>query len=142
MWNESIVGGEVDIFVAWAGAGADRSLLVVHGGPDWDHSYLREPLGDLAGVRRLLLPDLRGCGRSARGLVLEAYHPDAVVRDLVAVFDAFGVGRADVLGFSFGGLLAQRLALTVPARVGRLIIASSSVVPVPGGRIRAVAAGR
>ncbi|MEV4065246.1 alpha/beta fold hydrolase [Nonomuraea dietziae] len=42
----------------------DRTLLVVHGGPDWDHSYLVEPLDRLAGERRLLFPDLRGCGRS------------------------------------------------------------------------------
>ncbi|MEU4548225.1 alpha/beta fold hydrolase [Nonomuraea dietziae] len=42
----------------------DRTLLIVHGGPDWDHSYLVEPLDRLAGERRLLFPDLRGCGRS------------------------------------------------------------------------------
>jgi pimeloyl-ACP methyl ester carboxylesterase len=52
---------------------AERTLLVVHGGPDWDHSYLLEPLRRLAGQRRVLLPDLRGCGRSPRGLGDSAY---------------------------------------------------------------------
>lgn len=91
MWNERIVSGEVDVFVAWTEGAAEQPLLVVHGGPDWDHSYLRQPLDRFAGARRLLLPDLRGCGRSARGLPPEAYSPDAVVRDLLAVLDAFDV---------------------------------------------------
>ncbi|MFB7879037.1 alpha/beta fold hydrolase [Nocardia sp. NPDC056064] len=104
---------------------------MIHGGPDWDHTYLRHPLGRLAGHHRLLLPDLRGCGRSARGLPPTAFDPDTVVADLIAVLDAFETERADVLGFSFGGLLAQRLAVTAPERIGRLIIASSSVPPVP-----------
>ena len=65
-WEEYRVRGEVDLFLACAGSPADPPLLVIHGGPDRDHSYLREPLARLAGSRRLLMPDLRGCGRSTR----------------------------------------------------------------------------
>lgn len=121
----------VTLFVAATAGPPDRTVLVVHGGPDWDHTYLREPLGELAGRYRLLLPDLRGCGRSTRGLPATCYTWDAVVADLVALLDAEGVERADVLGFSTGGLIAQRLVLTVPQRVRRLVVASSSVPPLP-----------
>ncbi|MGW4791316.1 threo-3-hydroxy-L-aspartate ammonia-lyase [Nonomuraea sp. NPDC004297] len=106
-------------------------LLVIHGGPDWDHTYLRDPLFDLADHRDLIFPDLRGCGRSSRGLPDGHYTPDAATDDLVALLDVLGVARADVLGFSYGGLLAQRLALAAPGRVRRLVIASSAVLPVP-----------
>ena len=112
---------------------ADRALLVIHGGPDWDHSYLREPLDRLGGRHRLILPDLRGCGRSTRSLDESQYTPDAATGDLAVLLDALGVADADVLGFSYGGLLAQRLALAAPHRVRRLIIASSSVLAVPSG---------
>ncbi|HEX7305757.1 alpha/beta hydrolase [Lentzea sp.] len=108
------------------GAG-DRTLLAIHGGPDWDHSYLRDPLHRLED-RRLLMPDLRGCGRSGR---VPEYHPDGVVDDLVRVLDAFGVERADVLGHSYGGMLAQRFAISHPSRVRSLIVSGSSVLPVP-----------
>jgi pimeloyl-ACP methyl ester carboxylesterase len=121
----------VELFVGVSAGPADRTLLVIHGGPDWDHSYLREPLVGLAGRHRLLLPDLRGCGRSTRGLPPGQYTPEAAVADLVALLDALGAGQADVLGFSYGGLLAQRLTLAHPGRVRRLIVASSSVLPVP-----------
>lgn len=121
----------VELFVAATPGTVDRTLLVIHGGPDWDHSYLREPLDELAGSHRVVLPDLRGCGRSTRGLADELYTPDAVVADLITLLDALGANRVDVLGFSYGGLLAQRLTLAAPERIRRLIIASSSVLPVP-----------
>src|SRR5688572_27733896 len=128
MWRERRVPGEVEIFTAWREGTGDRTLLAIHGGPDWDHSYLRDPLEQLD--HRLLLPDLRGCGRSGR-LQSEEYHPDGVVRDLVRVLDAFGVERADVLGHSYGGMVAQRFAISHPSRVRSLIVSGSSVLPVP-----------
>ncbi|WP_223165427.1 alpha/beta fold hydrolase [Lentzea indica] len=120
--------GEPEIFVAWQAGTTDRTLLVIHGGPDWDHSYLRDPLERLD--CRLLMPDLRGCGRSGR-VPGEEYHPDGVVRDLLRVLDAFGVERADVLGHSYGGMVAQRFAISHPSRVRSLIVSGSSVLPLP-----------
>jgi len=122
---------QVDLFTERSTGPAERALLVIHGGPDWDHTYLLEPLADLAESRLLVFADLRGCGRSTVGLPDEAYNPDAATTDLLALLDTLRIERADVLGFSYGGLLAQRLALAAPQRVRRLIIASSSVVPVP-----------
>ncbi|WP_431963637.1 alpha/beta fold hydrolase [Actinacidiphila sp. bgisy160] len=121
----------VRLFVAQAGRPSGAPLLVVHGGPDWDHTHLRRPLDRLAGHRRIVLPDLRGCGRSTRGLADGHYTPDAATADLVRLLDTLGIGRTDVLGFSYGGLIAQRLAMAAPGRVRRLVIASSSVLPVP-----------
>jgi pimeloyl-ACP methyl ester carboxylesterase len=120
----------IDLFLATMPGPPDKVLLVIHGGPDWDHSYLRVPLDRLAGTRRVLLPDLRGCGRSTSGLAPADYSWDAAVRDLLGLLDALGIDRADVLGFSTGGSIAQRLALAAPGRVGRLIVASSSALPV------------
>jgi pimeloyl-ACP methyl ester carboxylesterase len=135
MFTESVVAVSaepvVELFVAQTPGPADRTLLVIHGGPDWDHTYLREPLAELAGRHRVVLADLRGCGRSTRGLGDDQYTPAAATADLVALLDAFGTPQIDVLGFSYGGLIAQRLVLAAPERVRRLVIASSSVLPVP-----------
>lgn len=121
----------VQLFTARSTGPADRALLVIHGGPDWDHSYLRQPLEHLADSHRLLFADFRGCGRSTTGLPPPAYTPDAAVADLLSLLDVLRIERTDVLGFSYGGLLAQRLTLAAPQRVRRLIIASSSIPPVP-----------
>src|SRR5262245_51336172 len=47
----------------------------------------------------------------------------SLTRDLL---DALGIERADVLGLSFGGMVAQQLALDAPARVRRLVLVSTS----------------
>ncbi|ASO20094.1 pimeloyl-ACP methyl ester carboxylesterase [Actinoalloteichus hoggarensis] len=124
-------GPEVRLHVTISEGSGTRTLLVVHGGPDWDHTYLADPLLGLADLRRVVLPDLRGCGRSTRGLADDQYTPDAVVADLTVLLDELGATDVDVLGFSYGGLIAQRLALAAPRRLRSLIIASSSVLPVP-----------
>src|SRR5207248_11657707 len=85
------VSSEVAVFTASTEEQAERTLLVVHGGPDWDHSYLREPLSQLAGSHRVVMPDLRGCGRSTSGLPDEWYTPDAEVSDLLALVDELGM---------------------------------------------------
>ncbi|MEV6415329.1 alpha/beta hydrolase [Kribbella sp. NPDC051718] len=124
------VSDEVELFTAHSPGPADKTLLVVHGGPCWDHTYLRDPLTQLAPAHRLVFPDLRGCGRSTGGLPPDRYTPDLVVDDLIALLDHLELDQSDVLGFSYGGLIAQRLALRTN-RVRRLIVASSSIPPVP-----------
>ena len=121
----------VTLFTAVSPGPDGRTLLVIHGGPDWDHTYLREPLSGLSREYRVVLPDLRGCGRSTTGLADAEYTPDAAVGDLLALLDLLDVSRAAVLGFSFGGFIGQRLLAVAPERVSRLIVASSSVLPVP-----------
>lgn len=121
----------VELFVRRSAGPAHRPLLVIHGGPDWDHTYLLEPLVRLAGRHRVIFADLRGCGRSTRGLPAEQLSPEAAVADLISLLDRLEVESTDLLGFSYGGQLAQRLALTAPHRVRRLVIASS-MIPRPG----------
>src|SRR5579859_4241453 len=122
---------KVELFTARSNGPAERTLLVIHGGPGWDHSYLLEPLVELADHHRLVFADLRGCGRSTSGLSNDHYNPAAATADLVNLLDAFDIECTDVLGFSYGGLIAQRLVLAAPQRVRRLIVASSSIAAVP-----------
>jgi pimeloyl-ACP methyl ester carboxylesterase len=124
----------VELFVAELPGPRDNTCLIIHGGPDWDHSYLLDPLIELAGMHRLLFVDLRGCGRSTKGLGDAAYTPEAATSDLVALLDRLELSSVDVLGFSYGGLVAQRLTIAAPAIVRRLIVASSSVLRVPERR--------
>jgi pimeloyl-ACP methyl ester carboxylesterase len=52
----------------------------------------------------------------------------------VRVLDEFGVATADVVGFSFGGAVAQQIAFGHPSRVNRLVLLATScgVGSVPG----------
>src|SRR5689334_14671296 len=78
-------------------------LLVVHGGPDWDHTYLLPGLELVADARRVVAFDLRGCGDSTKGLGLSCYQPEKVVNDIVGLIDVLGHDRVDLLGVSTEG---------------------------------------
>jgi pimeloyl-ACP methyl ester carboxylesterase len=56
----------VDLFVRRFGDPAKPMLVVVHGGPTWDHSYLLPAVAGLSDLAHVVLFDLRGCGRSCR----------------------------------------------------------------------------
>ncbi len=103
-------------------SGEGRPVLLIHGvgadGGSWT------PIAAaLAGSFRVLWPDLRGHGRS--GPIRDPITLDSFVEDVLDVMDAEGVGCADVVGFSLGGMIAQALALDHPARVDRLVIVSA-----------------
>jgi pimeloyl-ACP methyl ester carboxylesterase len=57
---------------------------------------------------------------------------EALASDVLALLDHLGVGEADFFGFSLGGLVAYAIALTAPARVGKLIVASADAHRPPG----------
>lgn len=81
---------------------------------------------------RLVLPDLRGHGRSDTPHEEDAYAMDSVVGDLVAVLDATGVQRVHYLGYSFGARAGLALATTAPERVASLMLLGGSARPQRG----------
>jgi (E)-2-((N-methylformamido)methylene)succinate hydrolase len=80
-------------------------------------------------VTRLLEPhftvvrlDLRGHGQSGR---ITSCTLDDLAADVRRVWDARGIARSHLAGFSLGGLIAQSLALSDPERIDRLVILSA-----------------
>jgi 3-oxoadipate enol-lactonase len=110
----------------------------VHGPVDAAPMILLEGLGgDIPGWRRniphlarelrVVAYDFRGNGNSD-----EPPGPCTVatfVDDTVGLLDALGIDRAHVYGQSFGGMVAQELALTAPHRVRTLILACTDMGP-------------
>ena len=114
--------GDIELYHEYRGNGP--RLLVLWGtGAD-----LRRPLSNfdrqLAGQFAVLTLDQRGMGRSGkpdRPYTMADYADDA--RGLL---DAAGWDRVPVLGYSFGGMVAQELALRCPERVERLVLMSTT----------------
>jgi len=75
----------------------------------------------LAARHRLIIPDLRGHGRS-RGLP-PPYTAAQLASDLSHLLDHLGIKAATVLGYSQGGAIAQQLVLDHPAQCNGLILA-------------------
>jgi pimeloyl-ACP methyl ester carboxylesterase len=112
--------------IAWyeRGQGPPLAMLIGTGSTmaEWDPALLRL----LAREHRLILLDYPGVGMSG------PWHGRSFdsLADLVAgLLGAIDAPRADVLGWSMGGFVAQRLAIDHPGRVSHLILAGTN----PGG---------
>jgi 2-hydroxy-6-oxonona-2,4-dienedioate hydrolase len=115
---------EVDgLPIRYLAAGEGPPLVLLHGAGDNSLDW-RWVLPALARDHRVHAPDLPGSPDSARPA---ADYSSAFFERFVAAFvDALGIGRATFVGNSLGGLVALRLALSEPARVGALVLVDSA----------------
>lgn len=102
-------------------AGEGRPLVVLHGGLADHHASLHLALPLTAAGFRLVLPDLRGSGRSVYSGALSW---DLLADDLDALLRSLGLERASIAGISSGSGVAVRFALRHPERVAKLGIVS------------------
>ncbi|NDK88545.1 alpha/beta fold hydrolase [Gordonia desulfuricans] len=115
------VNGQTDIFYTDVGSGTPVVLL--HGGGPGASglsNYVRN-IDVLAQRFRVIVPDMPGYGRSSKNL--DTTDPFGALADAVrALLDHLGVEKAHLVGNSYGGAAALRLALDTPHRVDRLVL--------------------
>jgi proline iminopeptidase len=142
-----------------SGAPDGRPVVVVHGGPGFPPTAPWAGLEAFGATQRFWYPHQRGSGWSDRPLdrfaspdyganlaALDAKLGLAVqVADLERLRRALGVERLDLVGHSFGGLIACLYAIEFPAHVGRiLLVAPAPMVvfpPASGGLYPAIREG-
>ena len=124
----------VRLFVVIEGAGLvpdgpgmreKPTLVLLHGGPGYDHSGFKPAFSRLADVVQIVYYDHRGHGRSDRRPAIE-WTLDTFADDVVRLCDALGVSKPIVLGQSFGGFVAQRYIARHPAHARQVILSSTS----------------
>jgi proline iminopeptidase len=111
--------------IYYATIGTGPPLVLLHGGPGATHADFLPYLLPLARRRQLVLIDERGCGRSQQLEDHSQYSLATLANDVESVRLALDLGKIDLLGHSFGGILAQAVAINYPAGIRRLIIAGS-----------------
>ncbi|HEX4110283.1 MAG TPA: alpha/beta fold hydrolase [Solirubrobacteraceae bacterium] len=116
-WTVTYVrAGGLNLRVARRGEGPALLLLTGIGA----NVEMWTPLVRLLDDRELIAVDAPGTGLSQRPLL--PLRMGGLARTMVALLDELGLPEVDVLGYSFGGLLAQELAHLAPTRVRRLIL--------------------
>jgi proline iminopeptidase len=106
--------------------GAGLPIVVVHGGPDFDHEYLLPELDRLAEQFRVLYYDQRGRGRSFTGEGPDDVTIESEIEDLDRVREWTGARSVALLGHSWGTLLATEYAVRHPDRVSHLVLLNSA----------------
>jgi proline iminopeptidase len=102
--------------------GRGTPVIVLHGGPDFDHGYLLPDLDRLDDAFGLIYYDQRGRGRSADRVLAENVTLASDVDDLDKVRRNFRLDAPALLGHSWGTVLALEYALRHPTHVSCLIL--------------------
>jgi pimeloyl-ACP methyl ester carboxylesterase len=135
--------GRDGLELAYREAGAGRTLVLMHGftgtaKSSWVDSGLAERLAGLG--YRVVLPDMRGHGDSAKPHDAAAYPPDVLADDGLALIEQLGVTDYDLAGYSLGGRTVARM-LARGATPRRAIVAGQGLEAIlhtegRGGRLR------
>jgi pimeloyl-ACP methyl ester carboxylesterase len=113
-------------------AGKGDPVVLIHGSGPGVTSYAnwRLVLPALAENFRVLAPDMVGFGFSERPTNIE-YGVQTWADQVVGLMDTLGLPTAHLVGNSFGGAIALRIATQHPDRVGKLVLMGSMGVPFP-----------
>lgn len=106
--------------------GRGRSLLLLHGGAG-DGRQFSNQVPTFARHFRVIVPDLRAQGRTSDGPGPLTYH--GMAEDVLALMNRLRVRRADVMGWSDGGIVGLDLAIHHPERVNHLVTFGANFNP-------------
>jgi proline iminopeptidase len=101
-------------------------IIVIHGGPDFDHTYLLPDMDRLSDSYRLIYYDQRGRGRSRSELRLEDISIEQTLEDLEGLQDQLGLKTVAILGHSWGGHVAMHYAIHHPERVSHMVLMNTA----------------
>lgn len=124
------IGLYVDVaspeLVVESGRTVQRPIVVaLHGGPGFDHCYLKPALAPICDHAQVVFLDLRGQGRSQK-VDPATITLDTMADDVAALCTAMGIERPIIFGHSVGGYVALTLALRHPHQVGGLLLANAA----------------
>lgn len=114
------------------GGSGDQTVLLIHGSGPGVTSYAnwRLVIPALAEKFRVIAPDMVGFGYSDRPENIE-YSLQTWADQVVGLMDTLGIEKASLVGNSFGGSIALRVAAQHPGRVDKLVLMGSMGVPFP-----------
>jgi len=111
-------GAELDVVTD----GNGDAIVLIHGFP-LTREIWNVQASQLAQTHRMILPDLRGMGRSNASD--GPYLMETLAGDLAAILDAMAIDRATIIGHSLGGFVALAFARMYTERVARLALVCS-----------------
>jgi pimeloyl-ACP methyl ester carboxylesterase len=113
-----------DIFVRWGGTGP--VVVLIHGYAENSDSWA--PLAaDLMKDHTVIVPDLRGIGRSSKPA--GGYDKKTQAKDIRAVVTGLGYDKTAVVAHDIGNMVAYAYAATYPDKVQKLVVMDA---PIPG----------
>lgn len=102
--------------------GKGEPVIIIHGGPVLDQSYMIDHFKELAKNHRLIFFDQRACGKSTAEVDTSTMTLKNLIDDIDKLRQELGLVQVHVLGHSWGGMLAAMYAIEYPLKVKSLVL--------------------
>ena len=125
MPSHNVTVGDMNIAYKQIGKPDAKPIILITGSSATMDMWNPLLLEQLASANyRVIIFENRGVGESTVGT--KEFSISQFANDTLGLLDALGISKADVLGWSMGGFIAQQLAVTNPDRVDNLILYATS----------------
>jgi pimeloyl-ACP methyl ester carboxylesterase len=122
--THEIAANGLSFTVDLAGPPCGPAVLMLHGFPQSRVAWRSQAAALAAAGFRTVAPDQRGYSPGARPAGIEPYAAGNVVADALALMDALGHARFDLVGHDWGGQIAWLTSAAAPERIASLAVLS------------------
>lgn len=112
----------IKLHVMTDGPADGPSVVLLHGFPEFHYGWRKQIPALVNAGFRVIVPDQRGYNLSDKPKGVSAYDVDILVRDVIGLFDHFGIQKAKLVGHDWGAVVAWALAIQHPERLEKLAI--------------------
>jgi len=102
--------------------GKGEPVIIIHGGPVLDQSYMIDHFKELSKTHRLIFFDQRACGKSTVDVDTSSMTMKNLIEDIEQLRQKLGLDNVHILGHSWGGMLAAQYAIEYPLKVKSLVL--------------------
>ncbi len=97
-------------------------MIIIHGGPVLDQSYMIDHFKELSKNHRLIFFDQRASGKSTADVDTSSMTIKNLIDDIDQLRQKLGLDQVHLLGHSRGGMLAAQYAIEYPLKVKSLVL--------------------
>ncbi|MBK6793591.1 MAG: alpha/beta hydrolase [Anaerolineales bacterium] len=122
MHSQFIQTNGVKLHVMTDGPAEGTPVILLHGFPEFHYGWRKQVTELVAAGFRVITPDQRGYNLSDKPRSIRAYDVNTLAKDIVGIFDHFGIQKARLVGHDWGAVVAWTVALNHPERLEKLTI--------------------
>ena len=122
MQNQFISTNNINLHVVTDGPENGTPVILLHGFPEFNYGWKNQIPALVEAGFRVIVPDQRGYNLSDKPRGISAYDVDILAKDIVGLFDHFGIKKAKLVGHDWGAVVAWTVAINHPERLEKLAI--------------------
>ncbi len=122
MQSHFIRTNNINLHVMTDGPENGTPVILLHGFPEFHYGWRKQTPALAEAGFRVIAPDQRGYNLSDKPKGISAYDVDVLARDVIGLFDHFGIEKARLVGHDWGAIVAWATAIHYPERLEKLSI--------------------